>query len=98
MRYLLPMLLYIGLTAYVIADIAQHRDEEPYRLPKVLWVLIVLFAPYVGALAWLFARWSHPVQPPRRGGYGAPSPDDDPAFKVWLNEQERRRKLGDNSE
>ena len=50
MRYLLPMLLYIGLTAYVIADIAQHRDEEPYRLPKVLWVLIVLFAPYVGCL------------------------------------------------
>lgn len=98
MRYLLPMILYIGLTAYVIADIAQHRDEEPYRLPKVLWVLIVLFAPYVGALAWLVARWSNPS--PRRpsGGYRAPNPDDDPAFRVWMNEQERRRKLGDNSE
>ena len=92
MRYLLPMLLYIGLTAYVISDIAQHRDEEPYRLPKVLWVLIVLFAPYVGALAWLYARWSNPSQPPRSNGYRAPNPDDDPAFKVWLNEQERRKK------
>ncbi|NTV39995.1 MAG: PLDc_N domain-containing protein [Demequinaceae bacterium] len=98
MRYLLPMLLYIGLTAYVIADIAQHRDEEPYRLPKVVWVLIVLFAPYVGAMAWLIARWSNPAQAPRSGGNRALSPDDDPAFKVWLNEQERRRKLGDNSE
>ena len=98
MRYLLPMLLYIGLTAYAIADIAQHRDEEPYRLPKVLWVLIVLFAPYVGALAWLFARWSHPASRPSSGGYRAPNPDDDPAFRVWLNEQERRRKRGDDSE
>ncbi len=98
MRYLLPMLLYIGLTAYVIADIAQHRDEEPYRLPKVLWVLIVLFAPYVGALAWLFARWSNPKPPPRSGNYRTPNPDDDPAFKVWLNEQERRRKRRDGTD
>jgi O-antigen/teichoic acid export membrane protein len=92
MRYLLPMILYIGLTAYVIADIAQHRDEEPYRLPKVIWVLIVLFAPYVGALAWLYARWSNPSRPPRSRSYGAPNPDDDPAFRVWLIEQERRKR------
>ncbi len=92
MRYLLPMLLYIGLTAYVIADIAQHRDEEPYRLPKVLWVLIVLFAPYVGALAWLYARWSNPSHPSRSSGNRAPNPDDDPAFRVWLIEQERRKR------
>ncbi len=99
MRYLLPMLFYIGLTAFVIADIAQHRDQEPYRLPKVLWVLIVLFAPYVGAIAWLFAKWSNPSsRSPRPGSYRAPNPDDDPAFKVWLNEQERRRKLGDTTE
>jgi len=94
MRYLLPIILYLGLTAFVIADIAQHRDQEPYRLPKTLWVLIALFAPYVGALAWLIARWSNPSQPPRAGGYRPPNPDDDPAFKVWLNEQERRRKGG----
>lgn len=98
MRYLLPMLLYIGLTAYVIADIAQHRDEEPYRLPKVLWVLIVLFAPYVGALAWLFARWSNPSSRPPARGSRPSNPDDDPAFRVWLNEQERRRRNGDKSE
>lgn len=94
MRYLLPMVIYIGITAFVIADIAQHRDQEPYRLPKVLWVLIVLFAPYVGAAAWLIARWTNPSSRPPAAGYRAPNPDDDPAFKVWLNEQERRRKLG----
>jgi len=97
MRYLLPMILYIGLTAFVIADIAQHRDQEPYRLPKTLWVLIVLFAPFVGALAWLFAKWANPTSRPPTGGYRQSNPDDDPAFRVWLNEQERRRKLGDDS-
>ena len=96
MRYLL-ILLYIGLTAYVIADIAQHKDAEPYRLPKVLWVLIALFAPVVGALAWLFARWSNPSSRPPSGGYRAPNPDDDPGFKAWLNERERRRKRRDGS-
>lgn len=95
MRYLIPMILYIGLTAFVIADIAQHREAEPYRLPKTLWVLIVLFAPFVGALAWLFAKWANPSSGPSAGGYRAPNPDDDPAFKVWLNEQERRRRRRD---
>jgi membrane protein implicated in regulation of membrane protease activity len=94
MRYLLPMVIYIGITAFVIADIAQHRDQEPYRLPKVLWVLIVLFAPYVGAAAWLIARWTNPSSRPPAGGHRAPNPDDDPAFKVWLNEQERRKNMG----
>lgn len=92
MRYLLPMILYIGLTAFVIADIAQHRDEEPYRLPKVLWVLIVLFAPYVGAAAWLLARWTNKSSGTRPRDYGAYGPDDDPNFRVWLNEQERRKR------
>jgi hypothetical protein len=97
MRYLLPTILYIGLTAYVIADIAQHRDVEPYRLPKVLWVLIILFAPFVGATAWLIAKWTNRPTPGTGRYYPGP-PDDDPEFRVWLNEQERRRRQerGDN--
>lgn len=92
MRYLLPMIIYIALTAFVIADISQHRDEEPYRLPKVLWLLIVLFAPFVGAAAWLVVRWwNKPARPSDGYDLGA-SPDDDPAFKVWAVEQERRRR------
>ena len=94
MRYLLPMILYLGLTAYVIADIAQSREEEPFRMPKVLWILVVLFAPFVGAGAWILAKWMN-----RGGGSGggqprrAPAaPDDDPEYLKWLAEQERRRR------
>jgi len=87
------MVLYLGLTVYVIADIAQTRDDEPFRMPKVLWVLIVLFAPFVGAGAWLLAKWM--------GGGGdsggrerrtPAAPDDDPEYLNWLAEQERRRR------
>ncbi len=94
MRYVLPMILYVGLTVYVIADIAQHPDEEPYRLPKTLWVLIALFAPFIGAGAWIVTKIKRGKAPGTgRGGYSAPrAPDDDPNFRVWLNEQERRRR------
>ncbi|MCB2411623.1 PLD nuclease N-terminal domain-containing protein [Demequina sp. TTPB684] len=94
MRYMLPLILYVGLTVYVIADIAQHRDEEPYRLPKTLWVLIVLFAPLIGAGAWIVTKLSNRGAPGTQGGgYRPPrAPDDDPSFRVWLNEQERRRR------
>lgn len=91
MRYVLPMILYVGLTAYVIADIAQHRDAEPYRLPKMLWVLIALFAPFVGPAAWIFTKLNNRPTPGAGRNYPRP-PDDDPSFRTWLNEQERRRR------
>lgn len=96
MRYVLPMILYIGLTVYVISDVAQHPDEEPYRLPKTLWVLIALFAPFIGAGAWIVTKFTNrPTPGTGGGGYRAPrAPDDDPEFRLWLNEQERRRRRG----
>lgn len=90
MRYL-PFLLYLGVTVYAIVDVAQHRDDEPYRLTKVVWILVILIAPLVGAVAWLVAKWSS-------GGGRSPqrqapqAPDDDPDFKTWAAEQERRRR------
>ncbi len=94
MRYLLPVILYIGLTTYVIVDVAQHPDEEPYRLPKTLWVLIALFAPFVGAAAWLIAKFTR-GQTPGTGRSGPRGPDDDPEFRMWLREKERRERRRD---
>ena len=92
MRYWLPALIAIGLTIYAIADIAQHPQAEPYRLPKVVWILVVLFAPIVGAVSWIIAKFI-------AGGSGGSlvydeptAPDDDPAFKAWLDERERRKR------
>lgn len=97
MRYLLPAILYIGLTTFVIADIAQHPDEEPYRLPKTLWVLIALFAPFVGPAAWLIAKFNR-GQAPRSGRKYPQGPDDDPEFRMWLNEKQRRERRRDGKD
>jgi hypothetical protein len=92
MRYLVLTLLYVGPAAYAIADALQHRDHEPYGLPKPLWVIIILLFPLVGAGAWILltVRSRQPSQPNSRPH----GPDDDPDYLVWLREQERRRKLG----
>ncbi len=96
MRYLVPIILYIGLTAYVIADIAQRRDVEPYGVSKLLWVLIVLFAPFIGPAAWLIAKFIN--RPAGGGGRGGPRtprpPDDDPNFRLWIDEQKWRKRRG----
>jgi len=94
MRYLLPMLLYIGLTAYALADIIQQREDEPFRLHRVLWILIVVFLPWVGAIVWLLVRYTSGGS---SSGYDSRqrqpmlAPDDDPDYLIWLREQERRR-------
>ena len=91
MRLLLP-LFYIALTVYALADIVQQPSENPHHLPKVGWILLVVFMPYIGAGAWLLVKYLD--GPQRRPLPPTPlAPDDDPAYRVWLNEQERRRKL-----
>ncbi len=92
MRTALLTLAYVGLAAYCISDALQHRDHEPYGLPKVLWVFIILLFPYLGAATWiaLAIRSRLNAEQPRP----PQAPDDDPDYLVWLREQERRRKLG----
>ncbi|WP_062518867.1 PLD nuclease N-terminal domain-containing protein [Demequina silvatica] len=90
---LLPVLLYIAMTVYALADVVQQPSDHPQHLPKAAWILIILLVPWVGAGAWILLRMlGGPTQRPRPP---APiAPDDDPAYQVWLNEQQRRRRLG----
>ncbi len=92
MRTALLTLAYVGLAAYCISDALQHRDHEPYGLPKILWVFIILLFPYIGAAAWIALKFRSqaPAAPP----HNTVGPDDDPDYLIWLREQERRRKLG----
>lgn len=60
--YVLPLVL----TVYCLVDAITSRDDEVRHLQKTWWILLVLFFPFVGSLAWLVA--GRPQGAPRRAG------------------------------
>jgi hypothetical protein len=77
----LPLLLALGLIVYCLIDAIQ-ADPADLRLPKPLWLLLILLLPVVGAVAWLVAGRTRqtPERPPPGGRRRPPPPDDDPDF------------------
>jgi Phospholipase_D-nuclease N-terminal len=53
MLRILPMLAYLALVVYAIADVAQSDEEDGGGLQKGFWILIILFLPLAGSIAWL---------------------------------------------
>ncbi|ROR72332.1 PLD nuclease N-terminal domain-containing protein [Bogoriella caseilytica] len=106
MLRLLPVFLAVAIWVYALVDCARTpEDEMPYRVPKVVWIILVVVFPFVGAVAWIIVSrvarsqngggsgvWSS--GPPKPGRPSAPSgpraPDDDPEF-LFRIEQRRRR-------
>lgn len=98
----------IALTIYAAAD--WHRtpeDEMPGKLPKAIWLLIILFTATIaaiGPIVWLALRWVSRAEKKQTHAPKAPkrptAPDDDPEFLFRLErdiqrkrrEEERRRR------
>lgn len=98
----------IALTIYAAAD--WHRtpeDEMPGKLPKAIWLLIILFTATIAAIGpimWLALRWVSRAEKKQTRAPKAPqrptAPDDDPEFLFRLerdiqrkrHEEERRRR------
>jgi len=60
--YLLPIVLAI----YCVVEAISSRDDEVRHLSRVWWILLILFFPFIGSIAWLAA--GRPVRTPRRSG------------------------------
>ncbi|MFE0463596.1 PLD nuclease N-terminal domain-containing protein [Kitasatospora sp. NPDC058965] len=92
----LPFLLVLALWVWAFVDCLSTPEEQVRHLPKVVWVLVILFFGEVllGPLAWLLAgrrRGPLPLARPAAGGPGRTlAPDDDPEFLASL-----RRRLAD---
>lgn len=100
-------LVGLCLFVYCLVDAIRTPEDEVRHLPKVMWVLLVLFFPFVGSLAWLFA--GRPPKAPRAqqrstsqfsghdrpGRAAASNPDDDEEFlrQVRRRAEEQRRRL-----
>jgi hypothetical protein len=97
-------LVAFALWLYCIFDVISTDDGLTRNLPKIGWLLIVIFVPTVGSIAWLVLgrpanasfvpgeSATRPIGRPRRGR-PALGPDDDPRFLSELDE--RRRRLDD---
>lgn len=98
MRYL-PVLLLIGLEIFALIDCIQTSEDEARHLPKLAWIILIVIAPLVGAIAWLFAgrpraAAAEGAQPSRSSSQAAGrssrplGPDDDPDFLEQLRRQD----------
>lgn len=73
-------------TVYCVVDAVQSEDHQVRGLPKILWIVLVLFFPLVGGIAWLIAGRPTSILDVLFGGRGQGGPrgplgpDDDPDF------------------
>ncbi|SEQ47050.1 Phospholipase_D-nuclease N-terminal [Lentzea xinjiangensis] len=103
--------LVLGVVIFAVVDVITTDDGSVRNLPKTAWLLLVLFFPVVGSIAWFVA--GRPVRP-GRARFGAPerrapehdrqgrfrpaNPDDDEEFLRRCREraEEQRRKGREN--
>ncbi|QPL05746.1 MULTISPECIES: PLDc N-terminal domain-containing protein [Actinomyces] len=71
MRLLLTVLV-IALTIYSLLDCARTPDENmPARMPKFLWIIIIVVITVVGPIAWIITSRVKAAE--ERGGYVEPT-------------------------
>lgn len=94
------------LVVYCVINIITTPEAEVRNLPKLLWLVLVLFFPIVGGIAWLVAgRPQGPARSlPYKGNAGIPpeydrpgratafSPEDDEAFLRGLRERAEQQR------
>lgn len=72
MARVLLFLVIIGLAVYAIADISSSDDDERLGVPAFLWVLIALFVPVLGPVAWIAVSRSRRAERAARATGRAP--------------------------
>lgn len=103
--YLMPIVLAI----FCLVEAISARDDEVRHLSRAWWILLILFFPFIGSIAWLAA--GRPVRAPRRPGpyersasafpeydrpgrFAATDPAADDAFLAQVRERaEEQRRL-----
>ena len=87
----LPFLIALVLSVYALVSCIQTRDKDVPYLPKLIWILLIVFVPFVGPIVWVLMARGQGVPlsraPAARSGppAGRPvAPDDDPEFLASL--------------
>ncbi|TDD18273.1 hypothetical protein E1218_26300 [Kribbella turkmenica] len=86
----LPFLISLALSVYALFSCIQTPDEDVPHLPKLVWILLIVFVPFVGPIVWLLMLRTQPgrrdraVRPPKPSSPPV-APDDDPDFLKSLD-------------
>lgn len=93
--YALFSAVLLVLIVAALVDIITRQDGQVKHLPKVVWVLLVIFLPVIGSLVWFAVGREYPARParsgtsvPRRGPVSAGVPAVLPARRVRTTEDE----------
>lgn len=87
----LPFLISLVLSVYALFSCIQTPDEDVPHLPKLVWIVLIVFVPFVGPIVWLLM--SRTQGGPQEAVVRRPSPpvsrslapDDDPDFLKSLD-------------
>jgi Phospholipase_D-nuclease N-terminal len=87
----LPFVISLGLSVYALFSCIQTRNEDVPYLPKLVWILLIVFVPFVGPIVWLLMARGQGMPlgrtpaPRSNRPTGRPlAPDDDPDFLASL--------------
>jgi hypothetical protein len=91
-------LAVIALWLYCIFDVIASEEALVRNLPRTLWLILVIFLPTIGSVAWLalgrplYASWrpgdTRRRPPPRRAALG---PEDMPDFPSRADDDREKR-------
>jgi hypothetical protein len=86
----LPFLISLVLSVYALFNCIQTPDEEVPHLPKLVWIVLIVFVPFFGPIIWLLVTRTQsggrdPVVRAPRPSARVVAPDDDPDFLKSLD-------------
>jgi len=76
---------YLALVVFALVDVITSNDGQIKHLPKVGWILLIVFLPLIGSIVWLIAGKDRAVIE-ALGSFG--DPRREPAKPQTTTEQE----------
>jgi len=100
MAKFLPFALAFAVVLYAFIDVVLTPRGLSRTMPKLVWLLVVVLVPLVGAIGWFLLGRPRAAAGDAGGssrGRAPRAPDDDPAFldqldsQTWSQRMRRRR-------
>ncbi|WP_433531831.1 PLD nuclease N-terminal domain-containing protein [Micromonospora sp. CA-263727] len=97
--YILLFVVQVVLAVCALISCLSAEEDDIRHLPRIVWVLMILFFPLVGSIAWFVAgrerragsrTWATGLRPAEHRPARPLAPDDDPEFLRSIEESSRK--------